>query len=264
VPSVTAVAGPSALLSVRGLSVSYGGVAAVKDVDMDVASGSLVGLIGPNGAGKTTLLDALSGFANYTGRVVFDGTSLDNRPPHRRQKAGMARTFQSLELYEDLTLFENVALGVSPSMKGLLPELVWGRRPRASDRVDQLLEIFQLGAVAHEGVTALSQGQRKLVAVARALASDPRLILLDEPAAGLDTAESGWLGQQLRRVCAGGTTLLLVDHDMSLILGVCDYVYVLDFGQIIASGTADQIRVDKAVIAAYLGETLDDHTADVQ
>lgn len=250
-----------ALLSVRDVSVSYGGVTAVQNVNLDIAAGRLVGLIGPNGAGKTTFLDALSGFVEYSGSVVFDGKSLDRRPPHRRQHAGLARTFQSLELYDDLTLFENLVISVSPSMRGLIPELLWGHRPKESARVEELLEIFNLQSVAHENVTALSQGQRKLVAVARALASSPRLILLDEPAAGLDTSESRWLGQQLRHICALGTTLLLVDHDMSLVLGICDEVNVLDFGKLIASGTPDEVRVDKAVIAAYLGTSDDKHRA---
>jgi branched-chain amino acid transport system ATP-binding protein len=249
------------LLAVRGMSVSYGGVTAVNCVDLDVRPGSLVGLIGPNGAGKTTLLDALSGFVSYSGNVMFDGKSLDRRPPHRRQHLGLARTFQSLELYDDLTLYENLVISVSPSIRGIAPELLWGHRPKASERVDELVEIFKLQSFAHEGVAALSQGQRKLVAVARALASSPQLILLDEPAAGLDTSESRWLGQELRRICERGTTLLLVDHDMSLVLGTCDYIYVLDFGKLIASGRPEQIRTNPAVIAAYLGRAAADDRA---
>jgi ABC-type branched-subunit amino acid transport system ATPase component len=243
----------SPLLSVTGLSVRYGGVAAVVDVDLDVAPGSLVGLIGPNGAGKTTLLDALSGFAEYTGTVKFKGKTLDNLAPHRRNRAGMARTFQTLELYDDLTVLDNLLISVTPSVAGLLPELLWGRRAKPSPWVEELLDTFNLRDVASEQVTELSQGRRKLVAVARALASEAEMVLLDEPAAGLDSRESMWLGEKLRQVCASGTTLLLVDHDMDLVLGVCDLVHVLNFGRLIASGPADIVRADDQVIAAYLG-----------
>lgn len=247
------------LLSVRDVSVSYGGVHAVKHVSFDVAQGSLVGLIGPNGAGKTTLLDALSGFVEYSGNVFFDDKRLDHRPPHRRQHAGLARTFQSLELYDDLSLFENLMISVSSSLRGLVPELLWGHTSKATTKVEELVDVFNLQSVAHHSVTSLSQGQRKLVGVARALASSPQLILLDEPAAGLDTSESRWLGEQLRSICSRGTTLLLVDHDMSLVFGICDFVYVLDFGSLIAGGTPDEIRRDSAVISAYLGRHDDDH-----
>jgi branched-chain amino acid transport system ATP-binding protein len=243
----------SPLLSVKDLSVSYGGVSAVVDVDFDITPGSLVGLIGPNGAGKTTLLDALSGFVAYTGSVIFDGKSLDHLAPHRRNHAGLARTFQTLELYDDLTVLDNLLISVTPSITGLLPELLWGRRPKPSPRVEELLDTFNLRAVATEQVTELSQGQRKLVAVARALASEAQMVLLDEPAAGLDSRESLWLGEKLRQVCGKGTTLLLVDHDMDLVLGVCEQVHVLNFGRLIASGPAEAVRADDAVIDAYLG-----------
>lgn len=247
--------GRPALLTVQRLSVNYGGVAAVTDVSLDIAAGTLVGLIGPNGAGKTSLLDALSGFADYTGSVRLDGQPFEGMAPHRRQRAGMARTFQSLELYEDLTSLENLLISVRSSVGGLLPELLWGRRPRPSERVDELLEIFGLQSIADRQVAELSQGQRKIVAVARALAGEARIVLLDEPAAGLDSDESKWLGTKLKQVTAAGTTLVLVDHDMNLVLGICDVVHVLNFGRLIASGPPSVIRRDPTVVAAYLGET---------
>jgi ABC-type branched-subunit amino acid transport system ATPase component len=240
---------------VTDLSVHYGGVSALRGVNLDIKAGHLVGLIGPNGAGKTTLLDALSGFAPYRGQVRFGGRNLDGLPPHRRQRAGMARTFQSVELYDDLTVLENLMISVSPSVKGLLPELLWGHRARASARVEDLLDRFGLREHASKQATDLSQGERKLVAVARALASEAPLVLLDEPAAGLDSEESQWLGTKLKEICATGTTLVLVDHDMSLVLGVCDQVYVLNFGELIACGTPNEVRADEAVVAAYLGGT---------
>jgi ABC-type branched-subunit amino acid transport system ATPase component len=251
ISSPPAAAGP--LLNVRNLSVHYGGVAAITDVSLSVSKGSLTGLIGPNGAGKTTFLDALSGFVGYTGSVEFEGRSFDRLRPHRRQRAGIGRTFQSLELYDDLTVLDNLLISASPSLKGIAPELLWGRAAEHTPRVEQLLDTFELRPFAARLVTELSQGQRKLVAVARALAGDPLMVLLDEPAAGLDSRESRWLGGILRRVSEDGTTLLLVDHDMSLVLGVCDVVHVLDFGELIASGPPDAVRSDAAVVAAYLG-----------
>jgi branched-chain amino acid transport system ATP-binding protein len=222
---------------------------------MSVTAGSLDGLIGPNGAGKTTLLDAISGFVGYTGTVQFDGRALDAQPPYRRQRTGLARTFQSLELYDDLTVMENLLISASPSLKGLASELLWGRPPKPTPRVEELLDTLNLRALALQSVAELSQGQRKLVAVARALASEPKMVLLDEPAAGLDSTESNWLGRILRQVSKSGTTLLLVDHDMSLVLGVCDVVHVLNFGELISSGTPDEVRSDSAVVTAYLGDS---------
>lgn len=254
-PDATSLPSPGGdpLLTVTTLSVHYGGVAAITDVSLSVAKGSLTGLIGPNGAGKTTFLDALSGFVGYTGSVEFDGQSFDKMRPHRRQRAGVGRTFQSLELYDDLSVLDNLLISASPSLKGIAPELIWGRAPAPTPRVDELLDTFDLRPFATRLVTELSQGQRKLVAVARALAGDPLMVLLDEPAAGLDSRESRWLGGILRRVSESGTTLLLVDHDMSLVLGVCDVVHVLNFGELISSGTPDVVRADAAVVAAYLG-----------
>lgn len=245
--------GVTEFLSVTNLSVHYGGVAALTDVSLSVTAGSLVGLIGPNGAGKTTFLDALSGFVPYSGSVTFAGRSFDRLRPHRRQRAGIGRTFQSLELYDDLSVLDNLLISASPSLKGVVPELFWGSPAAETPRVQELLDTFHLRPLAGELVTDLSQGQRKLVAVARALASDPLMVLLDEPAAGLDSRESRWLGEILRHVASGGTTLLLIDHDMDLVLGVCDIVHVLNFGHLIATGTPDAVRRDPDVIAAYLG-----------
>jgi ABC-type branched-subunit amino acid transport system ATPase component len=247
------------LLSVSHLSVRYGGVTAVNDVSMDVAQGSFTGLIGPNGAGKTTLIDALSGYARCEGSVTFNGQKIDRLPPHRRQRGGLARTFQSLELFDDLTVKENLQVGESPSLRGVLGEVLRSRPRPLSDHLVELLGVFELGDVADRLVTELSQGQRRLVTVARALASRPMMLLLDEPAAGLDSSESAWLGQKLANVGAAGTTVFLIDHDMALVLEVCQIVHVMNFGSLIASGSPDEIRTNPAVVAAYLGDT---HSAD--
>ncbi len=240
------------LLAVDDLRVQYGGVVAVDGVSLVVPEGAIVGLIGPNGAGKTTMMDALGGFARYSGSVSLDGDALDGLTPHRRAHRGLGRTFQGIDLYEDLSVGENVIVG----------EYISGvRRSHASpseadaSQVDTVLAQLGLLAVKERSVAELSQGQRQLVSVARALVGRPRLLLLDEPAAGLDTTESEWLAQRLRAVRDGGVTILLIDHDMSLVLALCDLIYVLDFGALIASGTPDVIRGHEEVANAYLGET---------
>jgi branched-chain amino acid transport system ATP-binding protein len=245
----------SALLNVDALSVAYGGVKAVKDVDLDVPTGKVVGLIGPNGAGKTSTIDALTGYhAPSTGTVTFDGQDITRMRPHLRARQGLVRTFQSVELFDDLTVEENLMvanerMGVLSALRDLL--LPVGSHSR--DAVDWALDLCGLTDVADRFPTELSHGRRKLVGVARALAQRPRLVLMDEPAAGLDTEESVELGKHLRSLPDEGVTVLLVDHDMGLVLSICDEVVVLDFGEVIARGTPAEIRADEAVISAYLG-----------
>ncbi|WP_034215660.1 ABC transporter ATP-binding protein [Actinoplanes subtropicus] len=235
------------------VDVRYGGVHALKGVSLDIAAGQLVGLIGPNGAGKTTFIDAVTGFTPAGGRVVLDGADLSAQPAHRRARRGLARTWQSGELFDDLTVAENLAVSAQhPSWLAALGQTA-GRRPRPDDVVAECLDRLDLGGLADSPAHAISQGQRKLVGVARALAARPRLICLDEPAAGLDTTESAKLGRHLRAVADRGTALLLVDHDMGLVLGICDHVVVLEFGAVIAAGPPAHVRQDPAVLSAYLG-----------
>jgi ABC-type branched-subunit amino acid transport system ATPase component/ABC-type branched-subunit amino acid transport system permease subunit len=231
------------LLAVRALGVRYGAVQAAEDVTFDVRRGEIVGLIGPNGAGKTTVIDALNGFAQSDGTVVLDGVDLSSSRPHERSRLGLGRSFQDVELYDDLTVAENVAVGVGRS----------GSATDATARVRGVLDMVGLGDVADDGVATLSQGRRQLVSIARVLAASPSVALLDEPAAGLDSGESKWLGQRLRDARAAGTSILLVDHDMEMILDICDRVVVLDLGRVIAVGTPDEVRADEGVISAYLG-----------
>ena len=245
----------SLLLDVRDVTVQFGGLRAVDRVSLTVESGSLVGLIGPNGAGKTTFIDALTGFVAGSGEVHFEGQRVDGLPPHRRVGMGLARTFQSLELFEDLSVRDNLLVSADPGRWwSVFADAVHPARQVAADVVDHALELVGLSGHADRLPTELSLGQRKLVAVARALASEPRLLLLDEPAAGLDSDESLAFGRQLRRLVDAGTTIFLIDHDMGLVLGVCDQIHVLDFGSLIASGTPAQIRRDERVVSAYLGE----------
>jgi ABC-type branched-subunit amino acid transport system ATPase component len=233
----------AALLRVQGLTVRYGGVVAVDDLSFTVPEGGITGLIGPNGAGKTTTMDAIGGFADCQGTVELSGRTLHGLMPHRRAALGLGRTFQGTGLYEDLTVEENVVVGQQVA------------RDRGPDQVTAILSALGVAALGGRRVSELSQGQRQLVAVAKALAGQPRLMLLDEPAAGLDSTESLWLAERLRGVRDTGVTILLIDHDMSLVLGLCDEIHVLDFGALIASGDPDAIRGDQRVAAAYLGAT---------
>jgi branched-chain amino acid transport system ATP-binding protein len=236
----------AALLEVESLCVTFGGSWAVDHLSLEVEQGRLVGLIGPNGAGKTTTVDAITGFVPCTGTVTFDGTVFDQSgrfrrralTPTSRARRGLARTWQGAELFVDLTVLDNLKVAGEK-----VPE------------AELLSMLDDLGIAEHAGslVSALSHGQRKLVGVARALAARPALICMDEPAAGLDTLESTSLGAQIRKIADGGTAVLLIDHDMGLVLSICDYVYVLDFGTVIAHGTPSQIRTDARVIEAYLG-----------
>jgi branched-chain amino acid transport system ATP-binding protein len=243
----------TAVLSASGISVSFGGLRAVRDVDLDVEAGQLVGLIGPNGAGKTTFIDAVTGFVPHEGTVTLAGTDITGTPPHARARRGLARTWQAIELFDDLSVRENLTVAAHrPSMLATLKELVTGPITRSS-AVEEALEEFSLGDIADATPSELTQGQRKLVAVARALAARPKLLCLDEPAAGLDASESVAFSHHLRGIVDRGTPVLLIDHDMGLVLGICDQVVVLEFGEVIARGTPREVREDPRVVAAYLG-----------
>ena len=244
-----------ALLGVQELTVRFGGVTAVDNVTATVDEGQFVGLIGPNGAGKTTFIDAVTGLVGTQGSVKFGGDEIANIPAYQRIRAGLGRTFQSLELFEDLTVRENLLAAAEPApWWAPVTDLF---RPRAdaaaSANVDEALAAVGLDEFADAYPPDLSLGQRKLVTVARALARQPKMLLLDEPAAGLDSGESQELGKELKQLQDRGITIFLVDHDMDLVLGVCDYIYVLEFGKLIASGTPAEIRADERVIHAYLG-----------
>jgi sulfate-transporting ATPase len=231
-------------LLLENLTLTYGGVTALESVSISVGAGTITGLIGPNGAGKTTAMDAICGFTPYSGRVVVGDLEVDGMPPHRRVGAGLGRTFQGLDLYEDLTVGENVVVGQYATGSG------------ASDaHLDEVLQLLELWSDRERNVGELSQGHRQLVSIARALAGRPSVLLLDEPAAGLDTSESEWLADRLRAVRDSGATVLLVDHDMNLVLNVCEQIHVLDLGRLIASGTPEEIRQDPAVNEAYLGSS---------
>ncbi|WP_254190557.1 branched-chain amino acid ABC transporter permease/ATP-binding protein [Nocardia noduli] len=237
------------VLQIKGLSVHYGGVQAVKDVDLTLTKGTLVGLIGPNGAGKTTVMDAICGFATASGVVALRGSALSALAPHRRIRAGLGRTFQAIELYDDLSVYENVKVGRTAAAARDRSTGA-GNGPTSVDAILDLLEIAEFGA---RPAGELSQGQRQLVSIARALVGEPTVLLLDEPAGGLDSSESRWLGERLRPIVDSGVTILLVDHDMDLVLNICDTIHVLNFGEVIASGTPAETRANPVVAQAYLG-----------
>jgi branched-chain amino acid transport system ATP-binding protein len=240
-------------LTAEGVSVSFGGVQALVDVDLDVPQGALVGLIGPNGAGKTTFIDAITGFVRSRGRVELAGRDLSRLAPHQRARSGLARTWQAGELFDDLTVSENLAVATDhQSIWAAASEVLWKARPNGA-AAREALALVGLDAAAGKLPAQLSQGERKLAGVARALAAQPRVVCLDEPAAGLDSAESEQLGRRLRQVVDAGTGMLLVDHDMSLVLSVCDRIVVLEFGKVIATGSPDEVRRDRRVVEAYLG-----------
>jgi branched-chain amino acid transport system ATP-binding protein len=243
----------TAVLRATEVSVRFGGVQALAGVDLEVGDGELVGLIGPNGAGKTTFVDAVTGFVPYSGRIELDAGDLERLSPHSRAVRGLARTWQSTELFDDLTVRENLAVASRrPSLWQVAKEL-FGTTATDSGAVDDALELVELGWAAELMPGDLSQGQRKLVGVARAIVMEPRLLCLDEPAAGLDTGESEELGRQLRALADKGHSMLLIDHDMGFVLSVCDRIYVLEFGKVIATGPPATVRKDKRVITAYLG-----------
>jgi branched-chain amino acid transport system ATP-binding protein len=244
----------SEVLAAAQLSVRFGGVQALAGVDLTVAEGELVGLIGPNGAGKTTLVDAVTGFVDYTGQVELDGRNLGGLRAHARAALGLSRTWQSSELFDDLTVRENLAVASRrPSLWETAKELVTDSSPTTAAAVYEALELVELGWAADLMPSDLSQGQRKLAGIARAVAMRPRLLCLDEPAAGLDTGESEELGRRLRGLADGGSSMLLIDHDMGLVLGICHRIVVLEFGKVIAAGPPEAVRRDPKVVTAYLG-----------
>ena len=237
-----------ALLELTGVTVRFGGLIAVDDVSLNAEAGRITGLIGPNGAGKTTLFNVVTGLEKPTrGRVTLDGEDITSYPPYRRARRGMARTFQRLELFGTLTVRENVEVAAGIAVR-------WAdAKESPPDLAARLIDRVGLSAVADERADALPTGQGRLVELARSLATNPRVLLLDEPASGQSTSETEHFADLLRALAADGMAVVLVEHDMNLVMAVCDYINVLDFGSLLVAGPPEQIRSDPAVLAAYLG-----------
>lgn len=250
-----------ALLEVNDLCRSFGGLRAVDQVSFTVPNGMIKGIIGPNGAGKTTLFNLIAGsLVAESGTIFFDGRPVSGLPPHRIAARGIARTYQNVKIFRQMTVLENVMVGCHQRSRGgflagmlRLPFTVREER-RVRARSLELLEMLGLPEVADQDASALAFGRQRSVELARALALEPRLILLDEPAAGLNIRETVQLAQTVRSIRDLGITVLIVEHDMSLIMDISDEIVVLDFGRKIAEGTAQQVRRDPEVIRVYLGD----------
>ena len=251
-----------AMLEVTSLGISFGGLRAVDELSMKIEEGGLVGLIGPNGAGKTTVFNMLTGVYRPTdGGIRLDGQNLIGKKPHDICKLGVARTFQNIRLFSNLSVLDNVKTGLHNEITYTLAESLlhlgsYRKKERAMDgRAMELLEVFDLGSVADYKAANLPYGKQRKLEIARALATDPKLLLLDEPAAGMNPNETEELMETIELVRKKfGVTVLLIEHDMKLVSGICEYLYVLNFGRLLAEGTPSEVLSNPEVVTAYLGE----------
>lgn len=250
------------LLKTTNLGISFGGLRAVDDVNIEIKEGELIGLIGPNGAGKTTIFNLLTGVYKPTdGDISINGTSVNKKTTPQIVTLGVARTFQNIRLFKNLSVLDNVKLALNNSMSYSTLSAVlrlpkyWKEERIATDTALDLLDIFDMAEMANITAGNLSYGQQRKLEIARALATSPKLLLLDEPAAGMNPNETKELMNTIRFIRDKfKISILLIEHDMDLVMGICERLYVLNFGRIIASGLPEEIQNNKEVITAYLGE----------
>ena len=248
-------------LEIDQLTMQFGGLVAVNNVSISIDKGEIHGLIGPNGSGKTTIFNVLSGYYKPTGgKVSFDGRVISGLPAHQITAAGFARTFQNMRLFKTMTVLENLLVAMGHHAKVNLFQEIFNpvavRREEAKfvEKAMELLDLLEVGNFANELATSLPYGHQRRVEMARALATDPKVILLDEPAAGLNEVETEDLRKTLIKIRDMGVTIFLVEHDMKLVMGICEKISVLDYGKKIAEGTGPAIRENPVVIEAYLGK----------
>jgi branched-chain amino acid transport system ATP-binding protein len=260
---------PRTLLNVRDLTIQFGGLIAVSHLDMHIDDGELIGLIGPNGAGKTTVFNMLTGVYKPTSGAIelrdkhqpSHALSLVGKKPYAINALGLARTFQNIRLFNDMTVLDNVKIAMNRDAHyGLFSALTHlgnyhSQEEKLTTEAEKLLDVFSLGAKKDELARNLPYGEQRRLEIARAMATRPRLLLLDEPAAGMNPIETATLAETIVRVREEfGLAILLIEHDMSLVMKICERIYVLDYGQLIAEGTADEIQHNQRVIEAYLGD----------
>jgi branched-chain amino acid transport system ATP-binding protein len=248
------------VLVVDSLSKEFGGVHAIEDLSFTIDSGHIYSIIGPNGAGKTTLFNLITGvYTPSAGRIFFEGAPVVGLAPHRLAARGMSRTFQNLQIFLNMTALENVQVGMHRNLDRRLDHALFrygglGRKEAAArDRAAELMEYVGLASYIGHEAASMPYGALKRLEIARALATEPKLLLLDEPAAGLNAIETGEIDDLIRKIAEGGVTVALVEHDMHLVMGVSDHILVLDYGRKLTEGNAEQVRSDPEVIAAYLG-----------
>ncbi len=248
------------LMSIEHLTIKFGSLIAVNDVTVNIPKGKVTSLIGPNGAGKTTLLNAISGvYVPNAGKVVFDGKDITGKKGYQINQAGLARTYQVINLFRNMSVLENVLVGMHTRLTSNLFDNIFktpAERKEERDAVDRamnLLDFVNLRSRCNDPAGSLSYGDQRRLEIVRGLASDPKLILLDEPAAGMNPTEKDELDALLRKIIDRGVTVLMIEHDMKLVMGVADFIFVLNYGSKLAEGTPSEIQNNPDVIAAYLG-----------
>jgi branched-chain amino acid transport system ATP-binding protein len=249
------------ILALRDVDFRYGGLKAVSGFSMKITGGSITSLIGPNGAGKTTVFNLIAGVLRPDrGEIIFQGKPIQGLPPHRIAARGMARTFQNIKLFERLSVREHLDLAQHLKNESTVPGEIFGLasaardRARRNSRTQAILDFLGLGGCAELPAASLPYGLQRRVEFARALATDARLVLLDEPVAGMNTGETADMTRLIREIADTGITVLLVEHDMRVVMNISDQVWVINYGQVIASGTPEEVRGNPEVISAYLGE----------